>query len=303
MDLITSLLQEALKASTPLLLATLGEIYSERSGVVNLGIEGIMAIGAFAAFVVAYSTRSIALALAMAAMAGLIFSSLHAISSLKFRANQTVSGLAMTMLGLGISSVAGTRYVGLPLTTTLEPLRIPHLSEIPILGALFYQDLMVYFGLALAVFLWCFLNYTKYGLQIKAVGENPSAADSSGTNVDLVRYACTLFGGALGGLAGAYLSLSYLPGWTDGMTQGRGWIAVALTVLSFWDPLKSILGALVFGSIDALQFVLQPFGVPASLLGALPYAVTVIVMTLGTVLLAKRRIRPPAALGIPYSRE
>ena len=302
MDIVTALILESLKAATPLLLATLGEIYTERSGVLNLGVEGIMAIGAFTGFFVAYTTKSLTLSFLAAVIAGIIFSSLHAISSITFKANQTVSGLALSMLGLGISSIAGLKYVGIPLTLTLQPIKIPHLSNIPIVGALFYQDILVYFSLVLAISLWFFLNYTKYGLQIKAVGENPSAADASGINVDLVRYSCILFGGALEGLAGAYLSLSYLPGWIDGMTQGRGWIAVALTVLSFWDPLKGIFGAFAFGSIDALQYVLQPLGIPVSLLGMLPYVVTIAVMAIATILLAKRRIRPPAALGTPYLR-
>ncbi|MGB9758832.1 MAG: ABC transporter permease [Thermoproteota archaeon] len=303
MDVITSLLLESLKASTPLLLATLGEIYTERSGILNLGIEGIMAAGAFTGFFIAYTTGSLALSLLAAALIGLILSALHAISSITFKANQTVSGLALTMLGLGVSSIAGSRYVGLPLTLTLQPIRVPYLASIPIIGAFFYQDFLVYLSLILAVLMWFFLNYTKYGLQIRAVGENPSAADASGINVELVRYSCTLFGGALQGLAGAYLSLAYLPGWIDGMTQGRGWIAVALTVLSFWDPLKGILGALAFGSIDALQYVLQPYGIPVSLLSSLPYVVTIVVMATATILLAKRRVRPPAALGTPYIRE
>jgi simple sugar transport system permease protein len=303
MDVITSLLLESLKASTPLLLATIGEIYTERSGILNLGIEGIMAIGAFIGFFIAYTTESLTLSLLAAAIVGLILSALHAISSITFKANQTVSGLALTMLGLGVSSIAGSKYVGLPLTLTLQPIKVPYLANIPIVGAFFYQDFLVYFSLILAVLMWFFLNYTKYGLQIRAVGENPSAADASGINVELVRYSCTLFGGALQGLAGAYLSLAYLPGWIDGMTQGRGWIAVALTVLAFWDPLKGILGALAFGSIDALQYVLQPYGIPVSLLSSLPYIVTIVVMAVATILLAKRRVRPPAALGTPYIRE
>ncbi|MBO3801183.1 MAG: ABC transporter permease [Thermoproteota archaeon] len=303
MDIVTSLLLESIKASTPLLLATLGEIYTERSGILNLGIEGIMAIGAFTGFFVAYTTRSLPLSLLAAATIGILLSSLHAISSITFKANQTVSGLALAMLGLGISSVAGSKYVGLPLTLTLQPIRIPYLASVPIAGAFFNQDFLVYFSLILSIFMWFFLNRTKYGLQIIAVGENPSAADASGINVELVRYLCTLFGGALEGLAGAYISLAYLPGWIDGMTQGRGWIAIALTVLSLWDPLKGILVALAFGSIDALQYVLQPYGIPVSLLNSLPYVVTIVVMAVATILLAKRRVRPPSALGTPYIRE
>lgn len=303
MDFLTSLISEAIKASTPLLLASLGEIYTERSGVLNLGIEGIMAIGAFFGFLTVYTTNSLILGFLVAAIAGLIFSSIHATVSVILKANQTISGLAISMLGLGITSVIGINYIGSPLTISLQPVKISPVSEIPIIGAFFSQDVLVYFSFALTLILWYFLNYTRYGLQIRAVGENPEAADASGVNVDLVRYVSTIFGGALQGLAGAYISLAYLPGWIDGITQGRGWIAVALTVVSLWDPIKCFVVALMFGSVSALRYALQPIGVPSSLLAALPYVATIIFMAFGTILLSKRRIKPPAALGVPYTRE
>ncbi|MCS7138609.1 MAG: ABC transporter permease [Crenarchaeota archaeon] len=303
MDIAASLLAEAIKAGTPLLFATLGEVYCERSGVINLGLEGIMTIGALTGFATTFITGSIWMGFLAAMLAGGVFSLIHAFASISLGVNQTVSGLATVMLGTGISSLLGKRYVGLSLRDRLMPMTIPFLSEIPVLGGFFRHDPLAYAGIVIAIVMWYVLFKTRIGIIIRAVGEKPEAVDAAGVNVYLVRYICVFLGGVLGGLGGAYVSLYYTPGWREGIMMGRGWIALALTIFSLWNPIGSVLGAFLFGGVEVLQFHLQEYGVPASLLGALPYVVTIIVLTTSSFGFMRRKLGVPAALGKPYRRE
>ncbi|MGQ9597140.1 MAG: ABC transporter permease [Thermoproteota archaeon] len=303
MDITALILAEAIKAGTPLMFATLGEVYCERSGVLNLGLDGVMTVGALAGFVATLVTGSIWIGLFSAMVSGGLFSLIHAFTSISLGANQTISGLALAMLGTGISSLLGAKYVGLPLPDRLLVLQIPVLSEIPLIGGLFCHDPIVYTGIVLSMFMWFVLFKTRLGIVIRTVGEKPEAADTAGINVYLVRYLCAFLGGMLGGLGGAYVTLSYTPGWREGVMMGRGWIALALTIFSLWNPIGSMVGAFLFGGVEVLQFHLQEYGVPASLLGTLPYAATIIVLMMSSIGFMKKRLGAPAALGSPYRRE
>ncbi|RLE85155.1 MAG: ABC transporter permease, partial [Thermoprotei archaeon] len=258
MELWLAVGRSVIKASTPLLLGTLGGIYIERSGVLNLGAEGLMIVGAVTGFVVAVNTGNPALGVLAAALASMMLALVYGVFVVTLRANQVVSGLALTMFGLGISSLMGKEYVGIP-APHLPPVPIPILSRAPIVGRLlFSHDPLVYTSLILTILLWFILYKTRVGMAVRAVGEAPAAADAMGVNVYRVRYACLALGGALIGVAGAYLSLSYIPAWTEGLTAGRGWVVVALTVFSMWDPLRALLGAYLYGGVEVLQYHLQP---------------------------------------------
>jgi ABC-type uncharacterized transport system permease subunit len=300
-----SLLAHAIQAGTPLLLATVGEIYSERSGVLNLGLEGIMIMGALTAFLVSFRTGDVALAIVAAAIVGMLMSLIHAFVSITLKANQIVSGLAISIFGLGVSGFLGRPLIG-QTATRLQPTPIPLLQDIPVLGLiLFSGDVLIYFSIIVSLVLWFVLFRTKLGLNIRSVGENPSMADSLGVNVDLTRYVCVLVGGVLGGLGGAYLSIVYTPLWIEGMTAGRGWIAIALTIFAVWNPLRAILGAYLFGGVIALQFRLQAIGIGTEtpqLLLMLPYFVTIGTLVLMSTATLKKRVGVPAALGNPYVR-
>jgi len=298
------LIRVAVEAGTPLLLATLGEIYAERSGVLNLGVEGMMLMGAATGFMVTFVTHNPLLGVVAAAVVGVLLSLVHAFVSITLRANQVVSGLALTMIGLGLSSLIARKFVGLPLPVRIPTIPIPGLSQIPIIGPGFFNhDPLVYFSYACVAILWYVLYKTKMGAAIRAVGENPAAADAMGVNVFLVRYLCVALGGGLAGIAGAYLSLVYAPMWIENMTAGRGWIAIALVVFALWDPLRAMIGAYLFGGLEAAQFTLQARGIDPSLLGMLPYIATIIVLLIGVKETLRKRIGAPAALCKPYYRE
>jgi simple sugar transport system permease protein len=304
LNIIVSAISDSIRAGTPLLLATLGEVYTERSGVVNLGIEGLMSVGALAGFAITLQTGNYALGLIFAALSAALLSSIHAFVCVHLKSNQTISGLALAMLGMGLSSLFGKPYVGLPLKNNIRPISVPILENIPLIGpTLFRQDVVVYVSIMLAVALWFTLFHTRYGISIRAVGENPASADSLGISVSMVRYFCTVLGGSLAGVAGAYISLGYTPGWNENITVGRGWIAVALTVFTFWNPLRSLVGAYLFGGIEAMQFRLQPMGIPPSILTMLPYIATILALMVGTRSRFRKRLGAPKALGVPYERE
>ncbi len=304
MEYIAVLLHSTIRAGTPLLVGTLGEIYAERSGVLNLGVEGMMIVGAVVGYIVTYRTGNPWLGVLAAAIAGGLLSLIHAFISITLGVNQIVSGLALTMLGLGLSSIMGKDYVGIALPSTIIPIKIPVLSELPIIGeALFHQDPLVYFSLALALVMWLILFKTSLGIMIRAVGENPAAADAAGVNVYAIRYACVFIGGLLSGIAGAYLSESYTPVWIENLTAGTGWIIIGLTIFSLWSPIRAILGAYLFGGIRVLQFRLQPLGISPNLLAMLPYASTIIALLIGAKETIRKRIGAPSALGQPYIRE
>lgn len=311
--LLTSILTVTLRAGTSLLYATLGEIYAERSGILNLGVEGMMMVGAVSSFAVGYHTGSLVLAVVMALLVGGLLALVHAFLSISLRANQVVSGLTLTLFGSGLASFlgqrlgpGGTRLVGL-VGPSLERLPIPGLSQLPILGTSFFdQDVLVY-GLYLLVPLaWWYLHKTRPGLYLRAVGENPQTADAMGIRVGANRYAYTALGGALAGLGGAHLSLAYTKGWTENITGGRGWIAVALVIFATWDPLRAVVGAALFGGINAVQFRMQAAGttIPAALLNMLPYIATIAVLVAITWWeTLRKRVGAPAALAVPYARE
>lgn len=300
---LTELLAMMISAGTPLLLSTLGEIYAERSGILNLGVEGMMALGAVVAFYVALTTGNPLLGLSAAALAGLILSSLHAFVSITIRSNQVVSGLALSMLGVGLSSLIGKRLIGIPLRYVLEKLEVPLLKDIPLLGAFFRQNALTYLSYFLTALLWFILFRTKIGICIRMTGENPHAADSMGINVFRTRYLCTILGGTLAGLGGAYLSIAYTPTWIEGMTAGQGWIALALVIFAAWNPLYALAGAYLFGGVRVLQYRLQPLGISPPLLQTLPYVCTIAVLTAFSTEKLRRRLGAPSALGKPYSRE
>lgn len=308
MTILTAILATAVTAGTPLLFAALGEILTERAGILNLGVEGMMLVGAVSGFASAYYTGNPWLGVAVAMVAGGLMALIHAFLSVTMRANQVVSGLALTMFGTGLSSYLGKVWgvVGNPFPNHFRPVQVPGLAEIPLLGqVLFHQDVLVLASFVLAAGIWFLLYRTRTGMNLRAVGEKPAAADSLGINVFALRYLFTIAGGMLAGLAGAYFSLAYVPTWMENITAGRGWIAVALVIFATWNPAYAVIGAYSFGGIDALGFRLQALdiAIPSYFLKMLPYLATVLVL----VLVSKRnllaRIGAPGALGLPYDRE
>ena len=301
-DIIISVAQRTLVAGTPLLLGTIGEIICERSGILNLGVEGVMSIGAVTAFIVTFYTNSPWLGLYAAVLAGMLISLVHAFASITLQSNQVVSGLALTMLGLGISGLAGKPYVGKPLVVKMQTFPIPVLSDIPFVGPIFFsQSPFFYMAILLAVAAWFTLEHTRIGIKIRSTGENPKATEAQGIHVSWIRYACVLAGGAFSGMAGAHLSVSYSKSWIEGMTAGRGWIVIALTIFALWNPTRAIIGAFLFGGIFVLQYLLQPLGVSPNFLAMLPYLTTLAVLLI-IGLGDRRKLNAPAMLGEPYKR-
>lgn len=313
LSLLISILTITLRAGTSLVYATVGEIYTERAGILNLGVEGMMMMGAVTAFAIGYHTGSLALALLIAFLVGGLLASIHAFLSISLRANQVVSGLTLTLFGTGLASFlgqrlgpGGSRLVGL-VGPSLQRVPIPGLSALPFIGpALFDHDVLTYSVYVFVPLAWWFLYKTRPGLYMRAVGENPQTADAMGIKVNKLRYIYTIFGGALAGLGGAHLSLAYTKGWTENITGGRGWIAVALVIFAMWDPLRAVVGAALFGGINAIQFRMQAAGttIPAALLNMLPYIATIVVLVVITWWeTLRKRVGAPAALGLPYARE
>jgi len=271
-DIIVSVAQRTLIAGTPLLLGTIGEVICERSGILNLGVEGVMSVGAVTAFIVTFYTQNPWLGLMAAILAGMMISVIHAFASVSLQSNQVVSGLALTMLGLGISGLAGKSYVGKPLIVKMNTFAVPYLADIPIVGKIFFdQSPFFYMALLLALAAWFTLEYTELGIKIRSAGENPKATEAQGVNVALIRYGCILLGGGFSGMAGANLSISYSKSWIEGMTAGRGWIVIALTIFALWNPMRAVIGAFLFGGIFVLQYLLQPLGISPNFLAMLPY--------------------------------
>ncbi|MBC2705085.1 ABC transporter permease [Desulfobacula sp.] len=301
-DIIVLTLHRAMVAGTPLLLATTGEVICERSGILNLGVEGVMAMGAVVAFIVTMTTGQPWLGVLAATATGIAFSSIHAFASVTLQANQVVSGLALTMLGLGLSGMLGKPYVGKPLSIKMEDWSIPWLSDIPWLGKiLFTQGPFFYLAIVLAFAAWFFLERTRLGIQIRSTGENPKAAETQGVNVFRLRYLSVLIGGGFSALAGAHLSISYSKSWIEGMTAGRGWIAIALTIFALWNPGRAIWAAFLFGGFFVVQYLLQPLGISPSFLAMLPYIATLFILLLIS-LKDPRKLNAPAMLAEPYKR-
>lgn len=284
LEFIIAILAATIQSGTPILFATLGEIVTEKSGVLNLGVEGMMLIGAFCGFFFTKLTGNPYIGILLGGLGASLLGMLHAIAVLVFQANQVVSGLALTILGTGLANFWGTPFVGQKIIG-FSKLELPYLSNIPILGdIIFKQDLLVYLSLLLPVVIWFFLNNTRWGLELKAVGEEPEASRSSGINVFALRFWGTVTGGFIVGIGGSYLSLAYTHIWTNGLVAGRGWIAVALVIFSFWNPYRAILGSYLFGGIMAFQLRLQATGtvIPSSILLMLPYLLTIIALTIAS---------------------
>lgn len=309
-------LQTSAQMGTHILLATLGAILCEKAGNLNLGVEGMMLLGAAAGFAGALHTANPLVALLAAAAAGALGALIYAFITVTLRGNQVVTGLVLSIFGAGVSSTLGKSLTGVALPENIidffaaKP--IPVLSKIPLVGKmLFEQSVFVPAALALAGAVYFFLFRTKVGMQVRMVGENPAAADACGINVSLYKYAAITCGGALCGVAGAYVSIVVVPRWQAGITAGAGWIAVALVIFAMWNPLKAIFGAYLFGALRGLGFVLQnadfslfgrPFAVSAQILGMLPYAFTIVVLVFIS-RYGKRENAAPASLGVPYFRE
>lgn len=302
-------LAAAVGAAVPIALAALGELLAERSGVLNLGVEGMMLIGAVMAFQVGDASGSLWLALLVGSLAGAAFSSIHAFLSVTLRANQIVSGLALVILGTGLSTFIGKSIEGQPLATDFTPIRWGPLADIPILGpVLFDQDPMVYATIVIAIVIALYLDRTRAGLALRAVGESPGTADTMGVAVAATRYVHVMLGGLLAGMAGAYLVLGQVPSWSqDGTTAGIGWIALALVVFASWRPLRVLLGAFLFGFARRANFWLQGEdwapNIPAEFLSMLPYLLTIVVLVVWGSRDLRRRVGAPSALGVAYDRD
>ncbi len=302
MDQFAQLLTLTLAAGTPLVFAALGELVTEKSGVLNLGVEGMMLVGAVGAFAVAATTNSPWLGVAFGMIAGALVSLIFAGLTLTLMANQVASGLALSLFGLGLSAFAGLPFVSVVIDG-IPPLSIPGLSDLPVLGKLlFAHNPLVYLSLLLFVIVQGFLYSTRAGLVLRAVGESPQSAHAIGYPVVAIRYAAVLFGGACAGLAGAYLAVAYTPLWVEGMTAGRGWIALALVVFATWKPWRVLAGAYLFGGVTLAQFQAQALGIdiPSQFLSMLPYLATIVVLAIISRNATTIRLNAPASLGRPF---
>lgn len=302
MDLTIAILVTVVGASTPILIAALGELVVERSGVLNLGVEGMMLLGAIAGFVVQFHTGNHYLALVCGAAAGMAASLIFGFLTLSLSANQTATGLALTIFGTGFSALAGASYSARPVTL-MSPI-FPELATHPVLRVLFGYSFPAYFALFMVFAIWFFLKKTRAGLILRAVGENDLSAHSIGYSVIKVRYFAVMFGGAMAGIAGACFPLTLTPQWAEGMTAGRGWIAVALVVFASWRPFRLLGGAYLFGLVMTMELYAKAGGgplsaIPSELWAALPYIATIVVL----VLISLRRdasTNAPACLGKPF---
>jgi len=296
---IVPVLLTIITASTPLVFAAVGELVVEKSGVLNLGVEGMMIVGAVLAFAVGVTTSNAPLAVISGAVGGMVMALIFGILTLNLLANQVAAGLALTIFGLGFSSLLGYGFVGKTFPG-LPKLEVPFISDIPFVGPLlFNHDILVYASVFFVIGVTYILNRTRIGLLIRAVGENHEAAHSIGYSVNTIRMACILFGGAMAGLGGAYLSLAYTPLWVEGMTAGRGWIALALVVFASWRAWRAFFGSYLFGGITIIQLHAQGFGVEIApqFLSMLPYLATIVVLVLISRDSSRAKLNAPACLG------
>ncbi|MGH2521233.1 MAG: ABC transporter permease [Anaerolineales bacterium] len=312
------ILQAGIASGTVLLFATIGEIFSERAGVLNLGVEGMMLMGAMSAFSVTASTGNGWLGLLVAMLMAGLLAVLHGIVTIHFQADQVVSGLALTFLGAGLSLVFGEGLSKAGTVNLLPRFTVPLLSTIPFIGPVLFTDqsVLVYLGYALIPLAWFYINHTRPGLHLRAVGESPTAADAMGINVYRLRYAYVAFGGMLAGLAGGAISLAISPGWFSELTtSGQGWIAVGLVIFAQWDPWRAAFGSYAFGALRRVILDIQGpqvlFGFPnpfyynpywGFFMQMLPYAFTIVVLVIGSREALRKRLGAPAALGLPYIR-
>lgn len=303
-DQIVALLSVAVTIGTPVIFAGVGELLAERSGVLNLGVEGVMLVGAVSGFAIAVTTGNPWGGVLAAMAAGAILGIAHGWLTVGLGAEQVTSGLALALFGTGLSAFLGKPFIGIPNPVPFRPIAVPGASEIPVLGTvLFRHDLLVYLSYVMAAFAWWWIYRTRPGLHLRACGESPQTADAMGVDVGLMRLGAVTAGGALAGLAGAYLSLAYTPAWTENMTGGLGWIAIALVIFATWNPIRLLAGAYLFGAVDALGFRAQLLGVETSaiLLRMLPYLFTLVVLFVISALRPLGGV--PEALGRPYFRE
>jgi ABC-type uncharacterized transport system permease subunit len=319
---IESVLGLTVQVGTVYLFASLGEIYAERSGVLNLGLEGIMIMGAALSFIFTLAYGHL-VAILVSVIAGILMGLILAAMAVYMRLNQTVAGLALTMFGLGLSGFLASPEVRKVILLTLNPslpenllaiqeaprlpeIHVPLLSEVPVIGYFFRQNVLVYVSYIATPLMWFILFKARPGLSLRSVGENPAAADAMGINVFRVRCVATMISGGFAGLAGAYLFLGFQPFWQEGLTAGKGFIALSLVILSTWNPLRAILGAYLFGGVEVIRYRLQLFGLGALspyLLAMLPYLVAIAALVAVSIESVRKRIGVPASLGIPYSRE
>ncbi|MCV2882238.1 ABC transporter permease [Actibacterium sp. XHP0104] len=293
------LIASLMVASTPILLAALGELVVEKAGVLNLGVEGMMITGAICGFAIAVETDNPALGFVAAMAGGAILSLIFGVMTQVLLSNQVASGLALTLFGLGLSALMGQGYVGIKPPATHD-LNFGPLADIPVLGpVLFSHDAVVYISLALVVAVWAVLKFTRLGLILRAVGENHDAAHALGYKVVRIRILAIMFGGACAGLGGAYISLIRVPQWTEGMTAGAGWIALAIVVFASWKPVRVLIGAYLFGGITVLQLNLQAAGVaiPVEYLSMSPYLITILVLVIMSADRSRAALNAPASLG------
>ncbi len=295
-SIISGLLVGSIHSGTPLLYATLAEVIDERAGIVNLGLEGVMLMGAVVGFAATVHTGNAALGVLAAGLAGGLFNLLFGFLVITRRANQLASGLALMFCGVGLSALLGASYVGSRIQG-LDEIRIPVLFDLPVVGPMFFNyDILVYLAGPIAVMVWWVLFSTRWGLSLRVVGENPTAAFAAGKNPYLLQYQALFMAGVLGGIAGAHLSIALAKTWAEWMTAGRGFIAVALVIFSKWHPLRAIAGSLLFGGAIALQLQMQALGVPISpfILDMLPYLLSLGVLAIWG---GARRLAAPGSLG------
>ena len=299
--IIIGILTSAIRLATPYLFAAIGEAFTQTSGVLNLGVDGIMLVGAFAAFYVTLQTGNVWLGVLAAMIAGLLMGLLMSLISITFKAKQGISGIGLYMFGLGLSSTLFKVLVGTVIIVEgFQTIKIPLLGDIPIIGEIFFRNsLPVYAAFLLVPLAWWFLEKTTWGLKIKAVGQNPAAADSLGISVDRVRYFSVCFGAVMAGLAGASLSIALVNLFQENLTSGMGFIAVALVYFGAWNPLGIMAGALLFSTVNAFQLWMQVLGVPipSNIAVMLPYLLTIVALVVAT-----NRVRKPAALNKPFER-
>ncbi|MFX1261061.1 MAG: ABC transporter permease [Promethearchaeota archaeon] len=294
-------------AATFFLIPTLGEMVSERSGILNLGVEGMVISGAAGAFAGAHITGNLWIGAFVGALVGGLLALIHAVVTITFKRNQVVSGISLTILGTGLSSILGLGLIGVPIIP-FQPVAIPGLSDIPIVGPIFFdKNVFVYFSYLMVPVLWFILFKTRYGLMIRSVGENPMAAYTQGANVVRIRYLSVMFGGLMCGLGGAYLTLAWIPMWVEGITTARGWIVIALVVVGLWHPVGAFLGSYIFGAFDVLRYTFQPLGIPTAFLNMLPSMSTILFLVIWGILLnvqkVKRIVGAPTSLCVPFETD
>ncbi len=305
LSLVLHIMVAAVAAGTPFVFAALGELVTEKSGVLNLGVEGMMLVGAITGFIAMAKSGSLLLAVVSGMAAGAAMAAVFGVLTLTLMANQVASGLALTIFGMGLSAFLGLDYTSFALPGVAE-LHLPLLSDLPVIGPLLFSyDVLVYSSVVLFVAVSWFLYKTRAGLLLRGIGEAPESAHALGYNVIGIRYLAVLFGGAMAGLGGVYLSVAYTPVWVEGMVAGRGWVSLALVVFATWRPLRVMAGAYLFGGITIAQFHVQGFGIeiPSQLLSMLPYIATIIVLVVISRDQQTIRLNSPASLGKTYHPE